>query len=66
MPAAPLCDAATNDRGHDLACTCGDCMPLGADGADDDVRDRRVEVERTHAKYLRGPALHAWNRKLTA
>jgi len=63
---SPLLDPAMNDRGHELACNCPDCMPPGADGAEDDAQERRAEVERARPKYLRGPALVAWNRKLTA
>jgi len=66
MPAAPLLDAALNEHGHVVPCGCGECMPPGADGVEDDVQERRAEVERARPKYLRGTALHAWNRKLTA
>lgn len=63
---SPLLDAALNGYGHVLPCGCERCMPPGADGAADDVRERRAEVETTRPKYLRGAALVAWNRKLTA
>ena len=69
MPAAPRFDAALNDRGHVVLCDCGECMPPGADGAEDDARDMREARAKALPKWAAAerPAFkHAWNRKLTA
>jgi hypothetical protein len=42
-------------------------MPLGADGAEDDARDLHEARAKSLPKWMeRGPAQHAWNRKLVA
>lgn len=67
MPAAPLCEATLNEGGHVLPCLCERCMPLGADGAEDDARDLHEARAKSLPKWMeRGPAQHAWNRKLVA
>lgn len=66
MPAAPLLDAALNDRGHDLACACERCLPPGADGAAEDAREA-ARAEKPGPAWARRPvAIHAMKRNLTA